>query len=55
MDPDTTEPVIHTMADQHEFVDGGGDMGGTMRLGAYPAVLVPNSIVAHGLWRDGGQ
>ena len=46
MDPDTTEPVIHTMADQHEFVDGGGDMGGTMRLGAYPAVLVPNSIVA---------
>ena len=46
MDPDTTEPVIHTMADQHEFVDGGGDMGGTMRLGAYPAALVPNSIVA---------
>ena len=46
MDPDTTEPVIHTMADQHEFVDGGGDMGGTMRLGAYPAHLVPNSIVA---------
>ena len=46
MDPDTTEPVIHTMADQHEFVDGGGDMGGTMRLGAYPARLVPNSIVA---------
>ena len=46
MDPDTTEPVIHTMADQHEFVDGDGDMGGTMRLGAYPAQLVPNSIVA---------
>ena len=46
MDPDTTEPVIHTMADQHEFVDGSGDMGGTMRLGAYPAALVPNSIVA---------
>ena len=46
MDPDTTEPVIHTMADQHEFVDGDGDMGGTMRLGAYPARLVPNSIVA---------
>lgn len=34
------------MADQHEFVDGSGDMGGTMRLGAYPAKLVPNSIVA---------
>lgn len=46
MDPDTTEPVIHTMADQHEFVDEGGDMGGTMRLGAYPAKLAPNSIVA---------
>ena len=27
-------------------VDGDGDMGGTMRLGAYPAQLVPNSIVA---------
>ncbi len=47
MDPDTTEPVIHTMADQHEFVDGSGDMGGTMRLGAYPAHLVPKFDCRH--------
>jgi CTP synthase len=39
-------PVIATMADQEEIVAGRGDMGGTMRLGAYPAELVPGSIVA---------
>ncbi len=36
-DPDTPDPVIATMADQVEIVEGHGDMGGTMRLGAYPA------------------
>jgi CTP synthase len=39
-------PVIATMADQEEIVAGRGDLGGTMRLGAYPAELVPGSIVA---------
>ncbi|MGH3645871.1 MAG: CTP synthase [Micromonosporaceae bacterium] len=39
-------PVIATMADQQEIVAGKGDLGGTMRLGAYPAELVPGSIVA---------
>jgi CTP synthase len=38
--------VIATMADQEEIVAGRGDLGGTMRLGAYPAVLTPGSIVA---------
>jgi CTP synthase len=39
-------PVIATMAEQKAIVDGAGDMGGTMRLGAYEAVLVPGSVVA---------
>jgi len=45
-DPGTTDPVISTMADQREAVAGQADLGGTMRLGAYPAVLEPGSIVA---------
>ncbi|WP_425567877.1 CTP synthase [Saccharothrix violaceirubra] len=39
-------PVISTMADQQDVVSGQRDMGGTMRLGAYPAKLVPGSQVA---------
>jgi CTP synthase len=39
-------PVISTMADQEDIVAGKGDMGGTMRLGAYPAALTPGSLVA---------
>jgi CTP synthase len=39
-------PVISTMADQQDIVAGKGDLGGTMRLGAYPAQLTPGSIVA---------
>ncbi|GAB7052149.1 CTP synthase [Catenuloplanes indicus] len=38
-------PVISTMADQQDIVSGKGDLGGTMRLGAYPAALTPGSIV----------
>jgi CTP synthase len=45
-DPETDNPVISTMADQREIVAGNGDMGGTMRLGLYPAVLDPDSIAA---------
>jgi CTP synthase len=45
-DPKTPDPVISTMADQRDAVAGEADLGGTMRLGAYPAVLEPNSIVA---------
>ena len=45
-DPDTPDPVISTMADQEQIVAGEADLGGTMRLGAYPAVLEPDSIVA---------
>jgi CTP synthase len=45
-DPDTAEPVIATMAEQLDIVEGEGDLGGTMRLGLYPADLVPGSVVA---------
>ena len=34
------------MADQEDIVAGKGDLGGTMRLGAYPAKLAEGSIVA---------
>jgi CTP synthase len=34
------------MADQRDVVAGDRDMGGTMRLGAYPASLAPGSLVA---------
>ncbi|WP_370591436.1 CTP synthase [Saccharopolyspora montiporae] len=39
-------PVISTMADQHDVISGDRDMGGTMRLGSYPAKLQADSIVA---------
>jgi CTP synthase len=45
-DPKTTNPVIATMEEQKAFVDGAGDLGGTMRLGTYPATLVDGSVVA---------
>ncbi|WP_243696006.1 CTP synthase [Labedella phragmitis] len=44
-DPDTTFPVIATMAEQVEII-AGGDLGGTMRLGLYPAALAEGSLVA---------
>ncbi|WP_204164408.1 CTP synthase [Nocardioides daejeonensis] len=45
-DPDTAEPVIATMEEQKSFVEGAGDLGGTMRLGSQPAHLVEGSVVA---------
>jgi CTP synthase len=45
-DENTEHPVISTMADQEDVVAGERDMGGTMRLGAYPAALTAGSIVA---------
>ncbi|MFF5229417.1 CTP synthase [Dactylosporangium sp. NPDC000521] len=45
-DGDATDPVISTMADQEDIVAGKGDLGGTMRLGAYPAVLAPGTLTA---------
>jgi CTP synthase len=45
-EPDTPDPVISTMADQQDIIAGVADLGGTMRLGAYPATLQPDSVVA---------
>ncbi len=45
MDPNTTHPVIALMPDQN----GIEDIGGTLRLGAYPCVLAKNSL-AHSLY-----
>ena len=45
-DPETKHPVIATMEDQVSIVSGLGDLGGTMRLGSYPAELVKGSLVA---------
>jgi CTP synthase len=44
-DPGSPHPVIATMAEQRHIVAGDGDLGGTMRLGGYPAVLADGSIV----------
>jgi CTP synthase len=45
-DDHPADPVVATMAEQLAFVDGGGDLGGTMRLGAYDAILTPGSVAA---------
>jgi CTP synthase len=44
-DPDCPEPVIATMEEQKSFVGGAGDLGGTMRLGLYPASLGDGTVV----------
>ncbi len=44
-EPDTPHPVIATMDEQRDVVAGERDMGGTMRLGLYPAVLGEGTIV----------
>jgi CTP synthase len=45
-DPATPNPVVATMEEQKAYVEGAGNLGGTMRLGTYPAVLRPGSVVA---------
>ncbi len=45
-DESTPHPVVSTMADQRDVVSGERDMGGTMRLGLYPAKLAEGSQVA---------
>ncbi|GAA2245999.1 CTP synthase [Promicromonospora sukumoe] len=44
--PTSSHPVVATMAEQKSIVEGEGDMGGTMRLGAYEAQLAAGSVVA---------
>jgi CTP synthase len=40
--PETPDPVVHLMADQHDV----HNMGGTMRLGTYPCKIVPGTAAA---------
>jgi CTP synthase len=44
--PHTNHPVIATMSEQVAIVSGEGDLGGSMRLGSYPAELRAGSVVA---------
>ena len=46
MEPETPDPVVATMDSQRQILHGDGNLGGTMRLGSYPAVLTEGSIVA---------
>jgi len=43
-DESTPYPVVSTMADQQDVISGDRDMGGTMRLGLYPAKLAEGSV-----------
>jgi len=43
-DESTPHPVVSTMADQQDVISGDRDMGGTMRLGLYPAKLAEGSV-----------
>ena len=45
-DPTTKDPVIATLSGQEKIVAGEADMGGTMRLGLYKAILRNGSIVS---------
>jgi CTP synthase len=49
--PESTHPVIATMEDQKDIVAGAGDLGGTMRLGSYPASLQAGTL-ARTLYRS---
>ncbi|MGA0865955.1 MAG: CTP synthase [Candidatus Nanopelagicaceae bacterium] len=51
-DSATPHPVVATMQSQLEIVAGNGDMGASMRLGAYQAHLTPGSIVAESYGTD---
>ncbi|MEO3783572.1 CTP synthase [Actinocorallia sp. B10E7] len=44
-DEKAEHPVISTMADQLDVISGDRDLGGTMRLGLYPADLAEGSLV----------
>lgn len=45
-DSSTLNPVIATMSEQLEVIAGDKDMGGSMRLGSYPARLKSESLVS---------
>ncbi|MEV0625335.1 CTP synthase [Nonomuraea wenchangensis] len=50
-DAATAHPVVVTMPDQEEVLAGERDVGGSMRLGLFPADLAEGSVV-HGLYGE---
>ncbi len=48
MDPSTPYPVIDLMDSQRDVTD----MGGTMRLGAYPCKTIPDTLAANAYGKD---
>ncbi len=51
MNPDTMHPVIALMPDQ----DGVEDLGGTLRLGAYPCILEEGSKAQRAIRKERDQ
>jgi CTP synthase len=58
-DPDTPNPVIYLMTEWFDFRSGKveirnehSDMGGTLRLGAYPCTLKPGTLAAAAYQQD---
>jgi CTP synthase len=45
-EPQTQHPVVAALSEQQELLEAHGDLGGTMRLGSWPAVLGEGSVVA---------
>ena len=45
-EPQTQHPVVAALSEQQELLEAHGDLGGTMRLGSWPAVLGEDSVVA---------
>jgi len=59
LDPETPEPVIYLMKEWFDFRSGkteirdkDSDMGGTLRLGAYPCRLHPDTLAATAYGKD---
>jgi len=54
VDPLTTNPVIHIMPDQQEYLEK-NNYGGTIRLGAWPCKLTKDSILEEAYKKYGGK
>ena len=52
--PEAPHHVIATMAEQLHIVSGAGDLGGSMRLGSYPAELQPGLAGGEAVRADRG-
>ena len=53
VDPETSHPVIHIMPDQKEYL-AKKQYGGTIRLGAWPAILTKGTVIEEAYQNLGG-